>query len=63
VIGQPVVVEVLADGSVRVTVDLSDIARPRDVGEQVDWPDEQVDAVCAQVDAAIDAGRFTVGAS
>lgn len=62
VIGQPVVVTLLEDGSVIFTVDLSDIDRARDIGEHVDWPDDEVDRVAAAVTAAIETGRFTVAA-
>ena len=62
VIGQPVVVDLAADGTVTFTLDLSDVDRARDIGDQVDWPWDQVSDVAARVSAAIAAGRFTVKA-
>lgn len=62
VIGLPVIIELLEDGSVRATVDLAEAARARDVGDEVDWSDEDVDRVCEAVQVALDLNKVTVGA-
>ena len=62
VIGQTVVVELADDGTVTFTVDLSDVARPRDVADNVDWEWERVVTVAETVDSAIRDGRYAVRA-
>jgi hypothetical protein len=60
VIGQPVVVNLHKDGTVRFAVDLSDVDRARDVGEQTDWDDDEVGRVCEAVSMARKAHTYTI---
>lgn len=61
VIGLPVAVTLHTNGHVTFAVDLSEVARPRDVADAAEHlSDDDLDRVCAAVTTAIHSGTYTI---